>query len=113
VAPGQPTNLEFLVANTGGSGPDFGDAPAPYPTTLAQNGARATIQANFGLGVLRDGEANGQPSIDARGDDDNLLDDEDGVEMPQFVAAGQVVVLPVTIRTGGSFPGKLQGWIDF
>lgn len=123
VAPGTATpNVNFLVSNPGGSGPDFGDAPAPYPTTLAQNGARHTIQKGFGLGALRDGELNGQPSANADADDNNGLPDEDGIVflgpngLPQtsnLVGRGKTVFVQVTVSTGGFFPGKLQGFIDF
>src|SRR5207244_1929294 len=40
---------------------DFGDAPASYPVTLSQDGARH-IATGLTLGQTRDGENNGQPS---------------------------------------------------
>jgi hypothetical protein len=123
VEPGMSTpNTDFLIVNTGGIGPDFGDAPAPYPTLLSQNGARHTIQKGFGLGALRDGEPDGQPNATATGDDISNLPDEDGIVLlgpdglPQtnnIIARGQVATIQVTVSTGGFFPGKLQGFIDF
>ena len=113
VLPGQAPAVDFLVANTGGAGPDFGDAPFPYPTTLAQNGARHTVQRDFGLGALQDGEANGQPSGLANGDDNNLLSDEDGVQFLDPLVPGQYANIRVTVESGGFFPGRLQGFIDW
>ena len=88
---------------------DFGDAPAPYPTTLDNNGARHTFSSALRLGNVLDLEANGQPTNGALGDD--LVprggpDDEDGV---QFVGSslltggrGQVdVVITINSATGG------------
>src|SRR5438309_836866 len=57
---------------------DFGDAPASYGTLLADNGARHELAGPM-LGLLRDGEADGQPHSFAQGDDSNNVDDEDGV----------------------------------
>jgi hypothetical protein len=48
---------------------DFGDAPAPYPTTRAQNGASHGVRRGFFLGSRVDGEADGQPNSTASGDD--------------------------------------------
>ena len=53
---------------------DFGDAPDPYPTTLADDGPRHEAIGPT-LGVLRDEEVDGQPSTGANGDGA----DEDGV----------------------------------
>ena len=49
---------------------DFGDAPAPYPTLLSQNGAFHYLGGPT-LGTLRDVEADGQPSLVADGDGDD------------------------------------------
>src|SRR4051794_19767384 len=60
---------------------DFGDAPAPYPTLLANNGAYHEAVGPI-LGAQRDTEANGIPSALAKGDDTNPVgsaNDEDGL----------------------------------
>jgi WD40 repeat protein len=83
---------------------DFGDAPISYGTLLENDGAR---HANLGpkLGLLRDTEANGQPSNGADGDGD----DEDGVILPSaFIAR---VNAQITVNSTGN--GRLDGWIDF
>ena len=75
------------------SGLDFGDAPElggmffSFPTTLANGGAAHVIDPAIFLGNKIDGEPDGQPSIGADGDDNDLLypssgDDEDGVILP-------------------------------
>ena len=53
---------------------DFGDAPLPYPVTLADNGARHT-EAGPTLGATRDTEEDGTNSPAANSDGA----DEDGV----------------------------------
>jgi len=64
-------------------GHDAGDAPDPgYPTLAANNGAFHVIVPGFHLGLNVDGEADGQPSPNARGDDLNGQDDADGGDLP-------------------------------
>lgn len=46
---------------------DFGDAPAPYPTTRANNGAQHRLGGPI-LGLTIDGDSDGQPSVNADGD---------------------------------------------
>jgi hypothetical protein len=98
---------------------DFGDAPDAlnptcYPTLLANNGARHNIVPGVYLGSLVDPEPDGQPNINADGDDIDLLypssgDDEDGVILPPGVQPGQTVVAIVT----ASVAGFLDAWIDY
>ncbi len=91
---------------------DFGDAPdGPYPTLLPSNGARHVIQPRMYLGAWIDGEPNGQPSLNADGDDLNPpmgIDDEDGVTAGPFVA-GQNTNITLT----ASQSGFIDAWIDF
>ncbi len=88
---------------------DFGDAPSPYPTLLSSDGARHTVVGDLILGSLRDSNADGIPTFDAKGDDqDGKPDDEDGVVMASGAPGSQASLL-VTVSGG---PGLLQGWID-
>jgi hypothetical protein len=90
---------------------DFGDAPAPYPTALAKNGARHTAIGPQ-LGTLRDQEANGLPNFAAAGDDQHGTSDEDGVQFG-LIRPGQAnasVVVHVTNAPAGAY---LDAWIDF
>ena len=88
---------------------DFGDAPAPYPTTLAENGA-VHMAVGPALGSNRDAEADGQPSANADGDDiAGTIDDEDGVTFTSALVGGQAATVDLT----ASDAGLLNAWIDF
>ncbi len=87
---------------------DFGDAPAAYPVTLADNGARHLI-GTLRLGATVDSESEGQASVDATGDGS----DEDGI-----VQLANAITLPTADTRSGfeitaSEAGKLDAWIDF
>lgn len=99
---------QVLILNDDGS-LDYGDAPAPYPTLLADNGARHLITPGLRLGALADAEPNGRPSAQANGDDTYISDDEDGVVFNTPLAVGASATITVT----ASGPGKLDAWIDF
>ncbi len=91
---------------------DFGDAPAPYPTLIAESGAQ---HAEVGptLGATRDGEANGVHSAGATGDDTAGSDDEDGVTFPATIRVGDLGV-QITVNVQGiTTTAKLDAWIDF
>ncbi len=86
---------------------DFGDAPAPYPTLLADDGARHGL-AGPSLGNIRDSEADGQPSALADGDDLSNVDDEEGV-----VLAPALACLGNSITVIASSTAALDAWVDF
>ena len=90
-------NLPFPV--------DFGDAPAPYPTTLAENGARHNATGPI-LGAGRDSEVDGSHSAGA--DSDGA--DEDGVTFGSIRVGDLGATVTVNV-TGAA--GKLDAWIDF
>ncbi|MBC8330749.1 MAG: hypothetical protein H8E28_02090 [Anaerolineae bacterium] len=90
---------------------DFGDAPSPYPTTLAEDGARHDTSAGPTLGLNRDSEADGTHSATASGDDTTgTPDDEDGVTFGT-ISVGQIGA-SITVNVQGG-TGKLDAWIDF
>jgi cytochrome c peroxidase len=89
---------------------DFGDAPAPYPTLLADGGPRHLVGSGLFLGSLVDIEPDGQPTAQADGDDLNgSPNDEDGVTFTTALVAGQTAGIQVI----ASAPGLLSAWIDF
>jgi hypothetical protein len=88
---------------------DFGDAPEPYPTLFADNGARHIIDPGVYLGELIDAEPDGQPTVNADGDDLNNLDDEDGIIFLTSLSPGATCKIEIT----ASVDGFLSGWIDF
>src|SRR5262249_32415221 len=83
--------------------PDFGHAPESHPTLRASNGARHGVVAGFHLGAAIDGEDDGQPSVNADGDDNNPAagpDDEDGSTSPldnAQVIVGATLTIPFSV----------------
>ena len=97
----EPLEDRYLLAA------DFGDAPLPYPTTLAEDGARHEATGPT-LGMNRDTETDGTHSADASADGA----DEDGV-MFGTVQVGQLGA-SVTVNVQNAVTGsKLDAWIDF
>ncbi len=89
---------------------DFGDAPDPsYPTLMASNGARHIVNSAVYLGNAIDAEPDGLQDANALGDDNNNLDDEDGVALPVVIVPAQQNVVTVTASTSG----YINAWIDF
>jgi uncharacterized repeat protein (TIGR01451 family) len=89
---------------------DFGDAPDSYGTLLASDGPRHTLGSGLFLGAAVDADADGQPSVDALGDDTDLDgDDEDGLLLGGGLVAGACTTTTVTV----SGDGFLDAWIDF
>lgn len=88
---------------------DFGDAPQSFPTTIASNGAQHLISALY-LGSQIDSEDNGRPSpaTFAEADDQNYIDDEDGVVFSFSSTAGFSGSAQVT-STGSGF---INAWLD-
>jgi hypothetical protein len=91
--------------NSESSGLDYGDAPAPYPTLAAENGA-VHVATGPMLGVARDTEFDGTHSEAAY----SGYWEEDGVHLPA-VQVGQLGVTTFVRVQGG--PAKLDAWVDF
>ncbi|MCC9599750.1 GEVED domain-containing protein [Stieleria sp. JC731] len=90
---------------------DFGDAPSPYPVTLAQNGARHSVGSVF-LGESVDVEADGQPDAQAAGDEATSLPRSEGIRFLTDVVAADVNTL-ASVEVVASEAAKLDAWIDF
>ncbi len=108
----QPACVMFGNHQVGSLGQeyDWGDAPDPtYPTLRASNGAYHTIVPGFFLGGSVDADVDGQETPDARGDDYDGTDDEDGVVFVTPLMPGQTAAVEVV----ASAPGYLDAWIDF
>ncbi len=93
---------------------DWGDAPAPYPTTRANSGAYHGQTDGLMLGVLWDAEQDGHPSLNADGDNLNGVNDEDGIAILTPIVRGDgsnILQVTVTNTTGGA--AYVQGWVDF
>lgn len=89
---------------------DFGDAQGPYPTQLADDGARH-LASDVRLGSLLDVEADGQPGTGSSGDDTTGDDDEDGAVFTNLSPGAEASVQVTVAAAAGS--AKLDGWIDF
>ncbi len=84
---------------------DWGDAPSNrYPTNSSDNGARHNIKSGLFLGGYADAESNGQDS-----DDNDGLDDDDGVRFLDSLEANSTARVDIT----ASDSGKVNAWIDF
>ncbi len=88
---------------------DWGDAPDPYPTLNASNGAYHQLNGPW-LGSARDGEPDGQPDASALGDDNAGLDDEDGITGLTSIFTGLTSTITIVVSGGG---GYVQAWIDW
>ncbi|MCX6270088.1 MAG: GEVED domain-containing protein [Bacteroidetes bacterium] len=88
---------------------DFGDAPDPgYPTLTASNGARHDI-STLHLGNFIDYETEGMQDSLALGDNNNGMNDEDGIIFLQ-PCYGKLINIQVSVSDTA---GYLQGWVDF
>lgn len=88
---------------------DFGDAPNPYPVTLAAQGAAHARETGLFLGANFDTEFTGIPNPTAAGDDDAGVADEDGVTFVGAIQQGGTG----TVNVVASGAGLLSAWIDF
>ncbi|MEA1907331.1 MAG: GEVED domain-containing protein [Euryarchaeota archaeon] len=95
---------------------DWGDAPefsssmgGGYPTRAASGGASHTIGGPWLGAMAPDGEADGQPDSAAMGDDNNNIDDEDGITIPDL-APGKTATIEIVVGGGG---GHVDAWIDW
>lgn len=93
---------------------DFGDAPDSFGTTAENIGPSHVIVPGLRIGVLIDPEADGQPSDDAKGDDNDSQSDEDGIpNKPQIIdMPGEAVALVVVVTNQTQQPAYLGCWID-
>lgn len=83
--------MSARAQNSGGL--DYGDAPMPYPTLKQSNGASHVIKAPVYLGKWVDDEADGQPGVNATGDDlspAGATGDEDGVQILDQIGRAHV-----------------------
>lgn len=92
---------------------DFGDAPNSYGTSLP-DGARHGIVGGLSIGPAPDRDGDGNPSIDADGDDLNqFVNDEEGVLQTTPLAPGASADFLVTMTNTTGSSAYLQGFLDF
>ena len=107
------SSSETILISVSSVGLDFGDAPASFGTTLANNGPRHVVGTLF-LGNVIDSETDGLPGAMAQGDDSNSnfelpVDDEDGITFLSALNVGKTR----EFRVLASAAGRLDAWIDF
>lgn len=91
---------------------DYGDAPAPFPTLIVDNGAVHGFVPGLHLGNTIDFEADGQPSANALGDDNSGIDDEDGVTLRGPLAPGATTTIDIGVMNSTGSVAYLSAWID-
>ena len=98
-----------LILNDDGA-MDYGDAPAPYPTLLADNGARhRQTTPGLYLGSRVDTETTVTTNLEATADDTRgTPNDEDGVTFGTLARGASA-----TITVVASQAGYLDAWIDW
>jgi len=101
---------------------DYGDAPDAsvdplfhYPTRRIDGGAWHRHGTPLSLGATAgDIDPNGQPHVQALGDDLAGVDDEDGVNLTNvWFFADQTVNVPVTVTNTPGTTAYLNAWFDF
>ena len=105
-----------IITVTEDADSDWGDAPefsgsmgGGYPTRAASGGASHRIGGPRLGAMVPDGEADGQPHSVAMGDDNNNIDDEDGVSIPEL-QQGKTATIEIVVGGGG---GHVDAWIDW
>jgi len=102
-----------LVEYDKGDLPDtgVGAGPGDYETltTGGHDGAMHVIVPDVFLGSSVDGESDGQPDVDAEGDNNADGNDEDGVVFTSLIIPGQNATVDVTANVDGF----LNAWVDF
>ena len=110
------TDRDILFATIWESAWEFGDAPSPYPTLLADQGARHDAKGPR-LGASRDIEPDGRIDPNARGDDDHgTPNDEDGVILPGLTVsntAATTALMEIDLQNADATANYLDAWIDF
>nr|WP_143547780.1 GEVED domain-containing protein [Rhodopirellula sp. SM50] len=89
---------------------EFGDAPAPYPSLIRDDGAYH-VAVGPQLGPHRDDELDATPSVAASGDDQHNVSDEDGVMFGTLKLGQSAAGVNIDLYGGGD--AKIDAWIDF
>ncbi|WP_087821270.1 GEVED domain-containing protein [Photobacterium aquimaris] len=94
---------------------DYGDAPTGYPVLDADDGARHVIEGlegeidNLTLGNTKDIDLDGQPEVNALGDDNDAEGDDETLVIPANITAGSAESIDFVVAGGSGF---INVWID-
>jgi uncharacterized repeat protein (TIGR01451 family) len=91
---------------------DYGDAPASYGTTLADDGPRHRITPDLTLGTRVDVEGDGPAAGTGTEDDGAILDDEDGIAGTLMFSRTGPTTVTVAVTNNTAASATLAGWID-
>ncbi len=97
-----------LVIYVGG-GYDYGDAPAPYLTTMADGGPRHGVDQSFALspiGSERAITADSEPRLDN-------LDEDNGVMVADSIVAGFTANIQISVTNEDNRDFYLDAWFDW
>ena len=99
---------------------DYGDLPEDdlpgnddFLTGMMNGGAVHVIIPELRLGTVADGDQDGNPSTSANGDDNEGVDDEDGVVFDTPLVPGNQACVKVTTTNNLAAPAVLEAWIDW
>ena len=96
---------------------DFGDAPDSYQTSLASGGPQHIIgDGDLNIGNVFDEEFDGFPGVDADGDDNDRVNDEDGVnpaDLLGITTSTDNFSVDVSYTNNTPSAANLYAWIDF
>ncbi|WP_146154671.1 GEVED domain-containing protein [Photobacterium kishitanii] len=93
---------------------DYGDAPTGYPTLKADDGARHIIEGTTGVDTLvlgsgKDIDLDGQPEVNALGDDNDAEGDDETLVIPANITAGTAESIDFVVAGGAGF---INVWVD-
>ncbi|HPQ96031.1 MAG TPA: GEVED domain-containing protein, partial [Thiolinea sp.] len=90
-------------------GCDYGDAPASYGAPAQAQGTTIRLGSIYG-----DAEAAAQPDANATGDDNDGIDDDDGIaSFPTLRTGDGSYVIPAASITVKAASAVLHAWVDF
>jgi len=106
---GESITVVFKNTKTGEDNEyDFGDAPSPFPTKLADLGPYHLIDTTFKFGKFIDAESDGLPDATAQGDDKDNLDDES-----EMIYTPGLLYFPSTLNLPADSAVKILFAIDW
>ncbi len=91
-------------------------AQGDYQTIFITDGTRGPrhlTEPNLKIGNTVDAEGNGQPHLNAFGDDTHGIDDEDGVIQPDSVVRGKPAIFKVFVTNNTGATAYLYGFADW
>lgn len=106
-------DLDYRDVDSPGAPADYGDAPISYKTLVADNGPSHIPSAVLYLGTAAtDIENDGFPNTDSSGDDDNDVNDEDGLDTYNLLANKNYISQSIKVTNTSGAEAFLYAWLD-